>query len=181
MRPSASPSARHFAVAAQAVSTIQRLTAGAIELAASVSMKAPGATIPRSGWRQRISASAPTTASSDKLHAEAVARLRLCAHHGHEEAAPAAAVRLRLVQREIRIGDQLIDARAIGRRNRRAGTARDMQDLVVDLIGLREPLQRGVDEASDLQRITTARNDHDELVAAQPADLAARTDNLGKP
>jgi len=56
-----------------------------------------------------------------------------------------------------------------------------MQDLVVDLIRLCEALQRGVDQASDLQWITTAGDDHDEFVAAQPTDLAARAGDFGEP
>ncbi len=63
-----------------------------------------------------------------QLQIEAAARLRLRAQHRQEEAVAAAAVGFRLVEREIGIGDQLVDACAVGRRDGDAGAAADMQD-----------------------------------------------------
>src|SRR5262249_41623862 len=76
---------------------------------------------------------------------------------------------------------QLVDIGAVVGRNGRAGAACKMQDLIVDLIRLREALERGVNHATNFQRIAATGDDHNELVAAQSANLATRSDDFGEP
>jgi hypothetical protein len=66
MRAIGNPMPRQAADCSHAVRMIQRPTPDAIALSAKVSMKAPGPSTPRCGCRQRSSASAPTTALSER-------------------------------------------------------------------------------------------------------------------
>ena len=108
-----------------------------------------------------------------QIEIEAAPRLRLCAQHRQEEAVDAPAVRLGPIEREVGIGDQLVDVAGICRRDRDAGAAADMQHVIADAEWLRQPLEHRVDEAADGDRIAAIGHDHHELVAAEAADLAA--------
>ena len=82
------------------------------------------------------------------------------------------AVGLRLVKREIGVGDELVDRCAVLRRDRDAGAAADMQQVLIDLERLRQLLQHRFDELGDPARIAAVGNDDDELVAAEPVHPA---------
>ena len=166
MRPSGSPAARQAAVFSQAVRRIQRLTSGAIALAPSVSMNSAGRQDAAFGMPpadQRLGADHRVVGQphlrleielefvfregAPQFEIEAAARLRLRAQHRQVEAIVAAAVGFRLVERKIGVGDQLVDIGAVVRRDRDAGAAADMQDMVVDLERLGEPLEHRADQS----------------------------------
>src|SRR5215471_7618756 len=130
--------------------------------------------MPRSGCRQRNSASAPTTASisrisgwklnlelsfrisSGQFEVDRAMRLHLRAMHGQEKAARAAAVRFGRVQRKIGIGEQLIGGGAVIGRDRDAGAAADAHGMLVDLKILCEPVEHCVDNLADETRIAAS-------------------------
>ena len=91
-----------------------------------------------------------------QLEIEASARLRLRAQHRQEEPIGAPAGRLRLVEREVGIGDQLVDALAVVGRDRDAGAAADMQDVIPDRERLGEPLEHRIDDLAHDQRIAAS-------------------------
>src|SRR5262249_24617231 len=76
--------------------------------------------------------------------------------HGQKKAARAAAVRFGLVQREISVGEQLIDGGAVIGRNRDAGAAADAHGMLVDLKILCEPVEHCVDNLADETRIAAS-------------------------
>ena len=116
-----------------------------------------------------------------QLDIEASARLRLRAQHRQEEAIGSPPGRLGLVERQIGIGDQLVDVLAVVGRDRDAGAGGDVQDMVLDRERLGEPLEHRLDDLAHDQRIAASGKDRDELVAAETAHLAAVAGDLHQP
>ena len=193
MRPSGSPMARQAAVFSQAVRMIQRPTSGAIALSAErvderarrehAALRMPPAQqrlgadhrfVREPDLRLEIELEFVLREGAPQFEIEAAPRLCLRAQHRQEEAIVAAAVGFGLVERKIGVGDQLVDIVAVVRRDGDAGAAAEMQDVIVDLERLRQPLQHRVDEFADRRRgspqsgrITTNSS------PPEPADRAA--------
>ena len=138
--------ARQAAACAQAVRMIQRPTSGAIALSAErvdegarrehAALRMPPAqqrlgadhgVVRQPDLRLEIELELVLREGAPQLEIEAAPRLRLRAQHRHEEAVGAAAVGLGLVEREIGVGDQLVDVGAVVRRDGDAGAAAEMQ------------------------------------------------------
>ena len=99
--------------------------------------------------------------------------LGLVLHVGGEIAAGAAALALRLVEREIGLLDEIVDALAVDRAEGAADRDADADLGLVDMIGLGD---RGDDpggEVVDLLAALGVADDDGEFVAAHPADMAA--------
>ena len=200
MRPSGSPAARHAAVFSQAVRMIQRPTSGAIELAASVSMKAPGrdqAAHRMPPAQQRLGADHGFVGEPDlrlevqlelvlgegapQLEIEAAPRLRLRAQHRQEEAIGAAAVGLRLVEREVGVGDQLVDrcAPSLGAMAMPA-LPPICSTCSLTSNGSASRLSIVSTISADHARVAAIGHDDDELVAAEPAHLVAAAGDVAQ-
>ena len=104
-----------------------------------------------------------------QLDAHAAPGLRLRPQRREENAIGLAAVRLRLVEREVGIGDELIGVGCVIGGNRDPGAAAEMQNVAVDVERLRQPPFRidSDDVADDAAGIPAFGNDDDELVAAE--------------
>ena len=66
-------------------------------------------------------------------------------------------------------------------RDRDAGAAADVQDVIGDVERLRELREHRIDDLYDDARIAAVREDHNKFVAAEPADLAAARGHAGEP
>ena len=108
---------------------------------------------------------------SRQFEVERAAGLNLRAMHGQKEAARAAAIRFCLVQREIGIGQQVVDGRSVIRSDRDAGAAADPYGVLIDLKILRQPVEHYVDDLADQAWIATFRNYQDKLITAEPEHL----------
>ena len=106
--------------------------------------------------------------------------MRLSTQRRHEESVRAPAVGLGVIEREVGIGDQVVGIAPVVGRDRDAGAAADVQDVVGDVERLRELREHRVDDLGDDARIAAVRDDHDEFVAAEPADLAAARGHAGE-
>ena len=114
-------------------------------------MNAPGATMPCSGWRQRMSASKPLIVVAREIDDRLVVqlelagrqrlaqvvlqrapRLHLRVHLRLEEAVGAAAVALGAIEREVGVAHQLVGARAVGRADGDADAGADHHLVAVD-------------------------------------------------
>ena len=78
-----------------------------------------------------------------QIRVERAPRLRLGAKDRLEMPANAAAVGLRLIEREISVGDQLIDGHPVVRGDRDAGAAADVQHVISDR-GMAAPAARAL-------------------------------------
>ena len=114
-----------------------------------------------------------------ELEIEPAPGLRLRAQHRQEEPAHAAAVGLGLVEREVGVRDQFVHVRAVIGRDGDAGAGADMEDVVVDGERIRQPFEDRLDDVADDARVPAARDDHHELVAAEPAHQADLAAELG--
>jgi hypothetical protein len=108
-----------------------------------------------------------------QLEIEPAPALGLGAQNRHEQPIGAAAVGFGLIEREVGVRDQVVDAGAVVGRDGDAGAAAEVERLLVDPERLRDPLEHRIDDVADHQRIAAIGNDHDELVAAEPEHLAA--------
>ena len=151
--------------------------------------------MPRSGWRQRSSASQPVTSSLPEIDQRLVVdfeaavhqrlaqillqgkpRLGAGIHRRLEEAIGSAAVGLGAVHRQIGILDQLIEIGAVLRRQRDADAGVGRELVTEALIGLPDRLMNSRHEFHDVGGVADAGLDHRELVAAQPRDQVGLPD-----
>ena len=91
----------------------------------------------------------------------------------------AAAVRLGLVKGHVDVCDQLLDVGPVGRRHGNAGARADEDHRAGDLEWFLERLQHRPGDFRDPAGIAAIRNQHDELVAAEPVDAVAVADDGG--
>ena len=82
--------------------------------------------------------------------------------------ANAAAVGLRLIEREISVGDQLIDGHPVVRGDRDAGAAADVQRVISDVEWLRQLIEHCARDLVDDAGIAAAWHDDDEFIPAEP-------------
>jgi hypothetical protein len=88
----------------------------------------------------------PAGKSVTQLPDERAARFGTGAHGRGEAAISAAAALLCLVEREIGIRQQLAYANAVQRCNRNSGTGAEMEHVIANHVGLRQPGQHRVDD-----------------------------------
>ncbi len=100
--------------------------------------------------------------------------LGLVLHVGVEEAAGAAALVLRLVEREIGLLDEVVDALAVDRAEGAADRDADPDLGLVDVEGLGDRGDQPVGERLDHAPALRVLDDDGEFVAAHPADMAER-------
>jgi len=79
--------------------------------------------------------------------------------HRQEETARAAAARFGLIEREIGVGEELVDGGAILGSNRYTGAAAGAHGVLVDLEILRQPVEHRIDDFADHARVAAFRND----------------------
>ena len=152
-------------------------------------MNSAGEIMPRSGWRQRSSASQPVTSSLREIDQRLVVdleaavhqrlaqiplqgepRLGAGIHRRLEEAIGSAAVGLGAIHRQIGILDQLIEIGAVLRRHCDADAGIGRELVAEAFIGLPDRLMNAGDEFHDIARVRDLGLDHRELVAAEPRD-----------
>ena len=83
---------------------------------------------------------------TSELEIEPAPCLRLRPQHRQEEAAQASTVGFRLVEREVGIGDQFVDVRAVIGRDGDAGARADVENVIVDREGLGQPREDRLDD-----------------------------------
>ena len=156
-------------------------------------MNSAGETMPRSGWRQRSSASQPVTSSLREIEQRLVVdfeaaigqRLPQILLHGEprlgagihgrlEEAMGAASLGLGGVHREVGVLDQLVEIGAVLRRQRDADAGVGRELMTEALIGLADRLVDARHEFLDVGAAADRGLDHREFVAAEPGDQIAR-------
>ena len=158
-------------------------------------MNSAGETMPRSGWRQRSSASQPVTSLLREIEQRLVVdfeaaighRLTKILLHGEprlgagvhgrlEEAMGAAPFGLGAVHRQIGVLDQLIEIGAVLRRQRDADAGIGREMMAEALIGLPDRLVNPRHEFHDVGAVADAGLDHRKFVAAEPGDQIGRLD-----
>ena len=132
-------------------------------------MNSAGETMPRSGWRQRNSASQPVTSPLREIDQRLIVDFEAAIGHRlaqillHGEPRPGAGVHVRLeeamdaaplglggVHREVGVLDQLVEFGAVLRRERNADTGVGRQMMSEALIGLADRLVDARDEFVDV-------------------------------
>ena len=157
------------AASAQAVRSTQSPSSLIRPVSSATGMNSAGEIMPRSGWRQRNSASQPETSPAAEidqrlvmdleaavgqrlaqilLHGEA--RLGARVHGRLEEAVGAASVGLGAIHRKVGILDELVEIGAVLRRQRNADRGIGRQLMAEALIGLPDRFVDLRDKASDV-------------------------------
>ncbi len=186
MRNSLAPSSRHAAAWRQAVRRTHCPTSTEIGRFSSPVMKAAGDSRPSRGWRQRSSASAPTSAFVREPHLRLVEHLELFvvagaaqlvvvgagavnrpAQGGREGAVAVATVVLRLVERQVGAGQQLGRGAAVARVCGDADAGTDAHRVAVECDGPRQRADDGFGDLAGLAVIGDVAQQHGELVAAE--------------
>ena len=158
-------------------------------------MNSAGEIMPRSGWRQRSSASQPVTSSLREIDQRLVVdfeaaidqrlaqillhgepRLGAGVHRRLEEAMGAASVGLGAIHRQIGVLDQLVELGAVLRRQRDADAGVGREMMAEALIGLPDRLVDPRHEFHDVGAVADAGLDHRKFVAAEPRDQVGRLD-----
>src|SRR5690606_30974100 len=107
--------------------------------------------------------------------------LRLILHVGAEIAAFAAPLRLGLIEGEVGLLDEVVDALAVDRAEGAADRHADADLDLVDDIGLRDRLDQPAGEILDLLAALAVADDDREFVAAHASDMADVADFPDQP